>query len=131
MLTLPEQSLKEYIYKEQSCTGQKVYIGCMVAVPMSLKLDSGLELNLVNIGVSQCHSTDKWDKEKATLLAFQRASTATLHKDYKISNVEILTHVNNEHGWFYISDIVNDFVRSRCISYYKDKLIVFPKIEYF
>ena len=131
MLTLSKYSLKEYIYKEQSCTGQKVYIGCMVAVPRTLKLDSGLELNLVNIGVSQCHHTDKWDKEKATLLAFQRAHMSALHKNYKISNVEILTHVNHEHGWFYLSDIVTDFVKNRCMSYYKDKLVVFPRIEYF
>ncbi len=93
-------------------------------------------ISVIGIGVSQCHNTDKFNKVEATQIALDRAKS--INNPYKIHDMEIFTDCytkyyedKKEKDWSFISDIILNFVYSRCIPYYKDKLVVFPRIELF
>ena len=124
MLTLPKYTLKEYIYRYEECKNRKVFVGCLIATPLDSTVNTG-EVSLVGVGLSQCHDTDKFDKEEATRIAFNRARLLT--NTYKIHNKEIYT----QQGWMSISDITKNFMCDRCFPYYKDKLVTLPNIEFF
>ena len=124
MLILPKYTLKEYIYRYEACKNRKIFVGCLIATPLDSTVNTG-EVSLVGIGLSQCHDIDKFNKEEATKIAFNRARRLT--DTYKIHRKEIYT----QQGWKSISDIIQDFMWDRCFPYYKDKLIILPNIQFF
>lgn len=135
MLTLPKYTLKEYIYRYEECKNRKVFVGCLIATPLDSTVNTG-EVSLVGVGLSQCHDTDKFDKEEATKIAFNRARLFT--GNYKIHDAEIYTCLRGKdpfgdrnEDWAPISGILKSFLFDRCIPYYKDKLVIFPRIEFF
>lgn len=79
-----------------------------------------ININYVAIGVSVCHSSDKFDREIGELLAYHRIYTP--YKQYKIKNY------NKQYG-MRVQTQVQQFIE-RCSRYYKDKAIILPRIEY-
>ena len=97
--------------------------GCMVATVVDMN-----GVDVVSIGVSLCHVHDanKWDKKLGTEIAMGRAEVVNTkmrlpkhgHKDYE--------------GYYFIGHIDNvEHFLERCRSYFQDKPIILPNIEWF
>lgn len=108
----------EYIRAIDSFTKSKP-VGCIAAY---VKDDH------VYFGVSICHEDDKWDKTKAREFAYDRAILVANDPTAKFrlpATVSI--------SWRVEADVPCSlfWFMARMSTYYKDKIIVFPRIEWF
>ena len=88
--------------------------GCIIATMIDDK---------VCFGISMCHQSDKWDKETAKFTARNRA-IMSLNPKYNYKMVE-WKYPADENVKFHLRKMVE-----RAVSYFKDKLIIYPKIEW-
>ena len=96
--------------------------GCMVATVVE---QNGLEF--VSIGVSLCHEHDKnkWNKHLATDIALGRAEK--VNKKFRLPQVGC----KSDEGYFTLhADDLEKFMK-RARSYFQDKFIILPNIEWF
>ena len=97
--------------------------GCMVATVVSV-----YDVEMVSIGVSLCHVHDKnkWDKKLGTEIAMGRAETVnTKMRLPKYGPKDDDGYYRIGHG-----NEVEHFLE-RCRSYFQDKPIILPNIEWF
>lgn len=111
-----EYELKQYIRDEFNQP-----MGVMIAI-----VDEENPM-YVHIGVSLCHEHDKFDKTVGYNLAKNR--TKNPNNWYKIKKFEY-KHKNNIEGWNIDTNEIIDYFINRCSIYFKNKMIVIPKIEY-
>ena len=99
------------------------FLGCLIATPIQLKgTDSPF---VVSVGVSLCNvDFDVFNKEIAKNIALLRALKP--HMAYKLKNRIVLLDDNYTYE---LSTIVNNFL-DECNAYYKDKLVIYPKITF-
>ncbi len=105
---------------EEGYGTQKRVIGCMLAVPLALCNSSPYDV--VSIGVSLCNTDhdvydDKIGKELATGMLWNP------FEKYTFPN-KMLSHNK------FLKDEVTAFM-NRCKAYYKDKIIVSPRIRFY
>lgn len=95
--------------------------GCMVATVVE---QNGLEL--ISIGVSLCHEHDKnkWSKKLGTEIAMYRAEN--VNKKFRLPQVGC----EDENYFTLHTDDLEKFMK-RARSYFQDKLIILPNIEWF
>ena len=108
----------------------KQYIRDEFNNPMGVMIATVHEENpvYVHIGVSICHAHDKFDKTFGYNLAKNRIKNP--NSWYKIKKFKHKHSNNNIDEWdMDINEIVNYFI-NRCSVYFKNKMIVLPKIEY-
>lgn len=96
--------------------------GCMVATVIE---QNGLEF--VSIGVSLCHEHDKnkWNKKLATSIALGRAETINCKMRMRALKFDE-ENIYAKH----CADDLEHFLQ-RCRSYFQDKPIILPNIEWF
>lgn len=111
-----EYELKQYIRDEQNCP-----IGVMIA---TVNEENPI---YVHIGVSLCHEHDKFNKIVGYNLTKNRIKNPnSWHKIKKFK----YKYSNNIEDWdMDINKIINYFI-NRCSAYFKNKMIVLPKIKY-
>lgn len=111
-----EYELKQYIRNESN-------------QPMGVMIATVNEENpmYVHIGVSLCHAHDKFDKTIGYNLAKNRIKNP--NSRYRIKKFEY-KHKNKIKEWDMDTDEVIDYFINRCSTYFKNKMIVLPKIEY-
>lgn len=112
-----EYELKQYIRDERNC-------------PMGVMVATVNEENpmYVHIGVSLCHEHDKFDKTVGYNLAKNRAKNP--NNWYKLKMYDY-KHINNiEKYYMNTNEVLIKFV-NRCSVYFKNKMIILPKIHMF
>ena len=107
----------------------KQYIRDEFNNPMGVMIATVDEENpmYVHIGVSLCHAHDKFDKIVGYNLAKNR--TKNPNSWYKIKKFYLMHYVNKYDCNKSTNDIIHRFI-NRCSAYFKNKMIVLPKIEY-
>ena len=114
-----EYELKQYIRDERNC-------------PMGVMVATVNEENpmYVHIGVSLCHEHDKFDKTIGYNLAKDRVKNPNNWYKIKSSYGHHTYDVSCNCSYCVeTSDLINRFI-DRCSAYFKNKMIVLPKIEY-
>ena len=109
-----EYELKQYIRDERNCP-----MGVMVAT-----VDEENPM-YVHIGISLCHEHDKFDKTIGYNLAKNRIKNP--NNWYKIKTYSY-KHRYNPTGYITGTNEVIDSFIDRCSAYFKNKMIVIPKI---
>ena len=108
----------------------KQYIRDEFNRPMGVMIATVDEENpmYVHIGISLCHEHDKFDKTVGYNLAKNRIKNPNNWYKLKIYNYK---HIDNiEKCYISTSEIIDKFV-DRCSAYFKNKMIVLPKIYVF
>ena len=85
---------------------------------------------MVSIGMSMCHKDDKFDCNKALVLA--RLRTKNFIEEYKIKNKLVLCNnpFNPKYQMFKpVETLLYQFIE-RCRRYYKNKPIIMPNIKF-
>ena len=81
----------------------------------------------VNIGVSMCHKNDKFDKKIAYDIANKRAKNPNVKYKIKLYTYKHMTR--NRPYMRNTDDCIEEFI-GRCSRYFKNKMIILPKIEF-